>query len=327
MSTSALLLGIDGGGTSTTTWLAEADGNVIGRGLAGPSNAKAVGPEAARGALDTSIKSAFADAGRPVETAAVACFGLAGFDRAEDKALLEGWSAADAWARKLVLVNDGELVLAAGTPEGFGVALISGTGSIAVGKAPDGRTARAGGWGHIFGDEGSAYDVAIAGLRLIAQRYDGREALRVLRSSKSKANGQPPIGGALTEHVCKNLGIEGPEQLVTLIYSGGFDRARIAALAPIVVASAEDDPAVASWVLEPAGYELGRTALAVARALQWDQPVLPLAMAGGFLLSAAPVAEAMLAYLRRFSGMKVEESRVAGPVAGAIVLARRALQP
>ena len=46
-----LLLGIDGGGTSTEAWLATPGQKVIGRGQAGPSNAKAVGLDAARGAL------------------------------------------------------------------------------------------------------------------------------------------------------------------------------------------------------------------------------------------------------------------------------------
>ena len=66
----------------------------------------------------------------------------------------------------LCSVNDGDLVVAAGTPEGWGVGLIAGTGSIAVGRAPDGRTARAGGWGHLIGDEGSAYGVVLDALRL-----------------------------------------------------------------------------------------------------------------------------------------------------------------
>ena len=43
-----MLLGVDGGGTSTEAWLAEASGQVLGRGVSGPSNAKAVGLEAAR---------------------------------------------------------------------------------------------------------------------------------------------------------------------------------------------------------------------------------------------------------------------------------------
>src|SRR4051794_41033319 len=110
------LLGIDGGGTSTTAWLADAEGGVLGRGVAGPSNAKAIGEGAAHAALAEAIEVAFADAGLPPTPAEVACFGLAGYDRPEDKRLLEEWSNSARWAGRLVLVNDGDLVLAAGTP-------------------------------------------------------------------------------------------------------------------------------------------------------------------------------------------------------------------
>ena len=105
----------------------------------------------------------------------VVCFGLAGFDRPDDRQLLAGWADQARWGNRLVMVNDGDLVVAAGTPAGWGVGVIAGTGSIAVGRAPDGRTARAGGWGHLIGDEGSAYGVVLDALRLVARRWDGRE--------------------------------------------------------------------------------------------------------------------------------------------------------
>ncbi len=140
-------LGIDGGGTSTVAWLADDAGNVLGRGRSGPSNAKTVGAPAARAALAEAIGLAFADAGLRPATVGAACLGLAGFDRPDDRRLLEAWNAELGWARRLVLVNDGALVIAAGTPEGWGLGVIAGTGSIAVGRASDGTTARAGGWG------------------------------------------------------------------------------------------------------------------------------------------------------------------------------------
>ena len=68
----------------------------------------------------------------------MACLGLAGFDRPDDRAVLAGWADEARVARRLVLVNDGDLVVAAGTPEGWGVGVIAGTGSIAVGRAPTG---------------------------------------------------------------------------------------------------------------------------------------------------------------------------------------------
>lgn len=312
------LLGVDGGGTSTVAWLADDRGEVIGRGKAGPSNAKAIGVEAARAALDEAIRRAFTDAGCAVTPVAVACFGLAGFDRAEDKRLLEDWSLAADRARRLLLVNDGELVLAAGTPGGNGVAIIAGTGSIAVGKAADGRSARAGGWGHLFGDEGSAYSVALSGLRLAAQRHDGREP---------RCGGPTADSDALTERLCQAIGVRGPSEFVTAIYSERFDRTRIAGLAPVVAALADEDPEILRGILEPAGRELARAVLAVAATLEWREPELPLAMAGGFLLSTPQVSAAMLAHLRDRSGCTVLPSPVPDPVRGALVLAHRAFVP
>jgi NAD(P)H-hydrate repair Nnr-like enzyme with NAD(P)H-hydrate dehydratase domain len=54
-----LLLGVDGGGTTTTAILGTADGRVIGRGEAGPSNVKAVGVAAGLGALDAGSVGAY----------------------------------------------------------------------------------------------------------------------------------------------------------------------------------------------------------------------------------------------------------------------------
>ena len=173
-----LILGMDGGGTVTTTWIADGEGNVLGRGHSGPSNIKAVGANAARNSLDLSILAAFHDAGLDVGPVEVSCLGLAGFDRPRDREWLNAWAAESTWARRLVLVNDGDLVVAAGTPEGWGVGVIAGTGSIAVGRDRDGQKARAGGLGYILSDEGSAFAVAVAALRRVARVADGREPHR-----------------------------------------------------------------------------------------------------------------------------------------------------
>ena len=187
------LLAVDGGGASTEAWLTDSDGQVVGRGEAGPSNAKAVGLEVARANLHRAISEAFSSAGSIQEPADLACFGLAGFDRPDDEDVINGWSECTRWTRKVILVNDGDMVLAAGTPEGYGVGLIAATGSIAVGRTRSGATARAGGWGHLMGDEGSGYAVALAGLRRVARLADGRESSRsapdVLTSSDLRGPG------------------------------------------------------------------------------------------------------------------------------------------
>jgi len=305
------LLGVDGGGTATEVWLAEPGCRVLGRGTSGPSNAKAVGLEAARRALDSAILAAFDDAGLAPAPVAVACLGLAGFDRPDDRKILTGWVNEARWADRHVLVNDGDLVVAAGTPEGWGVGLIAGTGSIAVGRAPDGRTARAGGWGHLIGDEGSAYGVVLDALRWVARRADGRDPRPV---------GRDP----LTERLCAALGVAEASQIVTTLYSPEFDRARIASLAPEVLAACAEVPEVGQRLLVPAGAALVDTVAAVARALGWPSGVLPLATAGGFLLSATLVLQEMIDGLTR-QGYQVAVTPVPDPVRGAVILAERRL--
>jgi N-acetylglucosamine kinase-like BadF-type ATPase len=311
---SIALLGIDCGSTATTAWLADADGHVVGRGQAGPSSAADVTVAKAHEALNKSIALAFADAAeapRPVE---VACIGLAGLDRQNDKRLISDWDERRLWARRRILVNDGELVVAAGTLEGWGVGVTSGTGSYVLGRWPDGRTARAGGWGYLFGDEGSAYAVALAGLRWVAHRADGRVA----------------SGGSdiLTERLCRALGISGTSELVSAVYAPGFDRTSIAALAPVIVTAAEDDPFVAEAILNPATTDLAEMVMNVAHRLGWHEwdyeGPLPLAMAGSFLLSAPIVYEGLLSALQSM-GLEVEATPVPEPVLGAVILARKDL--
>jgi N-acetylglucosamine kinase-like BadF-type ATPase len=305
------LLGVDGGGTATEAWLAAPGGHILGRGTAGPSNAKAVGPEASRGAIDAAIKAAFDASGLNPAPVDLVCLGLAGFDRPDDRKLLAGWAEQARWGNRIVMVNDGDLVVAAGTPKGWGIGVIAGTGSIAVGRAPDGRTARAGGWGHLIGDEGSAYGAVLAALRLVARRWDGREP---------RPAGRDP----LSDRICSLLGVTSPEEIVTTIYSPGFDRARIASLAPEVLAVCAAAPEIGDRLLVPAGAELAEIVGAVARALGWSSGPLPLALAGGFLLSASIVQHGMVDNLSRL-GYQVHVTTVSEPVRGAVILAERAL--
>lgn len=306
-----LVLGVDGGGTSTEAWLAAPGARVLGRGKAGPSNAKAVGNTAARRALGDAIAAAFADASLTPVPVAAACFGLAGFDRAVDKELLTSWAAEARWTDRLLLGNDGDLVVAAGTSQGWGVGVIAGTGSIAVGRAPDGRKARAGGWGHLIGDEGSAYAVVLAALRLVARRADGRDPVR-------------PGGDPLTTQLLRALGVKTPAEIVSALYAPDFDRTRIAALAPEVLAAVDEEPDLVKHLLNPAAFALAEQVSAVARTLGFPTGELPLAIGGGFLLSSKDLMEQVIANLGLI-GLNVIATTVPEPVRGAIVLAEQSL--
>lgn len=268
----ALILGVDGGGTQTRALLADTSGRLLGRGNAGSSNYHVVGLEAAGRALREAIDDGRRAAGRG--DIAAACFGLASVDRPSDQLLVNGWVSRQGLTERFSVVNDSELVLAAGTPEGWGLALICGTGSICIGRTADGRDARAGGWGYLMGDEGSGYFLAVQALRLATQTADGRaDAHAVLRA------------------VLDEWGLEHPEQLLSFVYQPETTHAEIAAVADRVLELAELGDVHALHLLEGAARALAQHVDTVAARLQMMDP--PLALGGG-LLSASTKLRAAL---------------------------------
>jgi N-acetylglucosamine kinase-like BadF-type ATPase len=304
----ALILGIDGGGSKTTAWLARADGSVVGRGRSGPSNPKIAGVEAARRNLDAAVDAAFAEARAAAGTVASACVALAGADRDEMRAEIERWARGRSLAQRLRVAHDGEPVLAAGTPGGCGIALIAGTGSFAFGRNSDGRTARCGGWGPIFGDEGSGVAIATAGLRAAAQAADGRGP-----------------STTLLDRFMKRLGIGAPAELVAAIYPSRGDAASLASMAEVVLGAADAEDPVAQGIVADAARELAEMADALSERLdlELDEDSFALACAGGLLVNSERLRAELMTALEEF-GLKAEPvGIVPEPAAGAVILARQ----
>jgi len=299
-----LLLGVDGGGSKTLALVADPRGRVLGRGIGGSSNYQSVGFAAATGALEAAITDALRSAGSdPACPIAAACFGLAGVGRPADRATFNAWLKEHGRIRRWTLVNDAELVLAAGTPAGWGVALICGTGSFCYGRAPDGRTSRAGGWGHLIGDEGSGYALGVQALRLATQTADGR------------ADAQ-----AMLHTLLHHWQLSDPAELVHYVYDPARTRADIAALAEPITALAEQGDRFARELVDQAAYELGRMVAAVVRRLGLETP--PLATGGGRFGAGSNLGQAIAAQ----AGVVLGPIRhVHEPAGGALVLARRLL--
>ncbi len=306
---SHLILGLDGGGSKTLALLADASGNVLGRGAAGASNYQNVGAQAAWAALDAAIAAAFADAGRAPEPLAAVCLGLAGVDRPEDRELFARWAAGRFGVAAVIIANDAELVLAAGTPDGWGVALISGTGSIVFGRDRSGQMARAGGWGHTLGDEGSGYAIGAAALRAILRAFDGRG---------------PET--ALTSSVLAYWSLASPTDLVGQVYREGCGTAEIAELARLVDAAAGNGDRAALEILHEAGRELAITVEAVVRRLGMPAGApLPCALAGGTVVNGQSVRAAFLVAAADLGLWLDPITSVSEPAQGAVRLARALL--
>jgi N-acetylglucosamine kinase-like BadF-type ATPase len=302
---SGLLVGIDGGGSKTVALLAGRSAVVLGRGIAGPSNYQAIGAEAAGAALTAAVRAAYADAGLPFVPPDAICLGLAGVYRPEDQAFIQTWAATELPGTAVRTVNDAALVLAAGTPDDWGVAIICGTGSIALGRSSEGAAVRAGGWGYLLGDEGSGYAIGVAALRAVVRGYDGRGPAT-----------------ALTGVILAHWGLPDPPALVKRVYRDALARAEIAALAELVDATAAAGDPVAQEILAAAADELALAAAAVVAGLGVAPPI-PCALAGGVIIKGEALRSRFLAAVQA-RGLRLHPiTAVVEPAAGAVRLAQQ----
>lgn len=256
------IIGVDGGGTKTLALLADLDGNVLARGMSGPSNLNAVGFDAACAALESSIHIAMGD--RAGEISAL-CLGLAGAGQREDVERFYVWALEKFPGTAVKVVNDAEILLAAGSPNGPALAMICGTGSIVYGRTVRGELIRAGGWGYLFGDEGSGYAMGQAALRAVMQASDGRGPSTLL-----------------TELVLQHRGLSEPPELVRSIYEVDSPRLEVASLSRLVEEAAGRRDVVAAAILEESAQELARTIAVVYPKL--GASVCPLVITGGTIL-------------------------------------------
>lgn len=293
-----VIVGVDGGGTKTLALASEIDGRWEWRGASGPSNPYAVGFEAAC----TEIAAAIEQASDGHEMLAL-CLGLSGAGRPEDVEQFTGWARNRFPGVALKVVNDAEILLAAGATTGPAIALICGTGSIVFGRTANGQLIRAGGWGYLFGDEGSGFAIGASALRVVMQAFDKR--------------GAPTL---LTELILAQRGVESPPGLVPSLYGAESPRAEIAALAELVEQAARRGDALSLSILNEAAFELAESVRAVYRSLG-NVPV-PLILSGGVILRGKILASAFRRACDTLGLVFTEMIEVSEPVTGAVRLAR-----
>jgi len=262
------VLGVDGGGTKTTCVLLNEGKRELGRGLGGPSNHHNVGVERAKESIEQAIRGALAAANLPLDAVGAICLGMAGADRPQDEAVICDIVRQIHRFPHTLVYNDAVAALVGGIGKLEGVVIIAGTGSIAYGVNARGEERRAGGWGHLLGDEGSGYAVGLAALRAAARAYDGRGP-----------------STSLGERLLAHLGASKVENLFSLLYLEGFGVDDIASLAPIVAEAAKEGDAVAINILREAGQELGLAATAVIGGLGMEDDDFEVVLVGGVFKS------------------------------------------
>jgi N-acetylglucosamine kinase-like BadF-type ATPase len=228
----------------------------------------------------------------------------AGAGRPREREELRRWASARFPNSQIAVTDDAQPILAAASERRVGVALICGTGSFAWGRDAAGRTQRCGGWGHLFGDEGSGYALGVAALRAVAQAADGRGPAT-----------------SLVQAISARLDLREPSELIGCVYGRPLTRDRIARLSQVVFDQAPRD-GVAQSLIEQAAASLAQLVNTLSRKLAFPRTdhrfSATLALAGGVLVHQPRFREALLEHVvPGFTSVRV----VPHPVRGALLLA------
>lgn len=222
------VIGIDGGGTKTEMIARTSNGRILVEKTLRGTNLYARPREEVEETLAALISDCIAGFGVPVAI----CMGAAGMigeysEKALSKALMRASGCG-----KILVCNDAKIALRANFSRGAGLSLTAGTGSVCVAQNEAGELFRAGGWGHLVSDEGSAYDVTRRALIAVVKANDGVVA---------------PT--ALLREMCRRTGSRSFEELIDAVYRAYAEKSAFASLADAVTECARFGDEAASSVL------------------------------------------------------------------------------
>ena len=300
----SIVIGIDGGGSKTRVIVADEHGATLGE-IVAPGSAVRPGlHERSADVITAAVNDALASCDMSHVMPKVLCIGVAGAGREAERQGLWQALASRELAEEIVVHPDFSIALDDAFGEGPGILLISGTGSAAFGRAPTGAAARCGGWGPVFGDEGSGAWIGRRALSVVAAAADGREPETAL------------MGAVLTA-----AQVNDPQELIA--WAAQADPGRLATLAPVVSSVADGGDLRANAILSLAVEELVLHVRALARELFGDErAAIPLAFTGGMLIRGSALRKRLEHRLRsavpgaQVHGTEVDPAR--GAVRGAL---------
>ncbi|MFC4766244.1 N-acetylglucosamine kinase [Effusibacillus consociatus] len=306
------VLAVDAGATNCRAVICDEQGKVLGYRQGGACNHQNIGADSTGTALLSVLSSLVPRDQYPLHVK-TAVFGMAGLDTDQDRAILEtvvreALKQSGILAEQVLLDNDGIMTLLGAVRGETGVLVVCGTGSIACGITRDGKRARAGGWGHRIGDEGSGYAIGKAALVHVLQSYDGREKI-----------------SKISDSVLQELSLSNPEELMAWVYSSEYSIDRVAALTSVISELGEEGDWKARSILQEAGRELAKMALAVIENLHLRQVGFDMVLSGGVLRQSRVVREQLIETVRQnCPAVRIVTPRYE-PICGVVLSGLRAL--
>jgi N-acetylglucosamine kinase-like BadF-type ATPase len=255
-------LGFDGGGTKTDCVLADADGRVVARASAGPSNAVRTGYTRAWFSLSDAADSVLKQGKIHSGHIRGICAGLGGAGRSGVARRVTTFFERGYSNARVRVTTDLDIALEAAFGSAEGIILLAGTGSAAFGRDANGRTARAGGRGPWFSDEGSAFDI-------------GRRAVQAVALAEEHRGPETALSGRLFEfNQCRNWDQLGEQ--ITKNADSVFPKTFA-----LVAKLGEEGDTVARGILADAAASLAGLVVRVANEFGWRDRDVPVAKVGG----------------------------------------------
>ena len=294
-------LGIDVGATKSHALIADVHGRAVGFGVGGPGSHEVIGYDGLRAVLHTVVDAALASAGIATANIAGAGFGIAGYDWPGDAAPHHEVIASLGLSAPYALVNDTIVGLVAGATEGWGVGVVSGTGSNCWGRDRQGREGRMTGGGEMFAEYAGGGDLVAKAVQAVALAW-GRRGPHT----------------RLTEAFVAQSGAADALDLLEGLYRGGYRLS--AANAPLVFQVAAEGDVVAQEVIHWAGRELGSLACGVIRQLGFEALDVEIVQIGSLYKGSPAMNETMLATIREVAPGARAVRLAAPPVIGGVLL-------
>jgi N-acetylglucosamine kinase-like BadF-type ATPase len=295
-------LGADIGSSKSHASVADETGTILGFGHAGAGNHESVGFDGMIRALTDSAHGALANAGIAKSQIAAAGFGISGFDwQTERPAMLEaiGTLGLDA---PLDIVNDATCGLIAGSEEGWGIGIVSGTGCNCRGRTRDRkREGMVTGAGQFMGEGGGAGELVQWAIQAVSHMW-------------AKRGPSTRLADALIERA----GAQGLEDLLEGLINYRYHLN--AADAPLVFEIAAQGDAVAQGLIQRAGRELGELANAVIRQLDFQQEQFEVVLVGSMFNSGEPLIQPLRETVLPIAPGARFVKLAAPPVVGAVLL-------
>lgn len=294
------VMGVDGGATKTLAAVLDLHEHTLHLGHGGSSNPDAVGAPAATASLLKATDEALGRAGVDRDGLDAAVLAIAGTDT---DAVAE--HVREVRPGSWIVVNDVVGAWAAATSAQLGVGAISGTGSNVFGVGRDARAWRAGGWGHVLGDEGSGYRLAV-------------DSIRAALADRERSGPETALSAAAVDF----FEVDTVERLAALVYSKPLAKGEIAAFAVETARVAHAGDAVACGLYERAAVELGRQVTAVIQQTGLTGE-FPVGLIGSAFKAGALFVEPLTNVVRRVAPQAHVGVVEMAPVGGCLLLAAR----